>query len=78
MVRIFRGFLHGGKKVLTMRRSKKAKQVIVYFTCRNVGRSGYQLKKEKKKICRPLAAERAAAVIFVLFLSLVQGSSERR
>ena len=32
------------------------------------GRSGYQVEKEKKKTCRPIAAERLAAAMFVLFV----------
>ena len=31
-------------------------------------RSGYQVEKEKKNNCRPLAAERPAAAMFVLFV----------
>ena len=30
--------------------------------------SGYQVEKEKKNDCRPLAAERPAAAMFVLFV----------
>ena len=55
--------------MLTMGRSKKAKQVIFYFTCRNVGRSAYQVEKEKNYICRTLAAEILAAASFVSFCS---------
>ena len=49
-------------------RSQKAEQLFVCFTCRNFGRSGYQVEKEKKNNCRSLAAERPAAVMFVLFV----------
>ena len=49
-------------------RPEKAKQLFVCFTCRNFGRSGYQVKKEKKNNCRPLAAERPAAAMFVIFV----------
>ena len=54
-------YLEGG-------RSQKAKQLFVCFTCRNFGRTGYQV--EKKNNCGPLAAERPAAAmhIFVLFV----------
>ena len=58
------GCLHGGRKILAQGRSKKADQLFVWLTCRNFGRSGYQV---EKKNCRPLAAERSAAAIFVLF-----------
>ena len=34
---------------------------------RNFGRRGYQVEKKKKKNCEPLAAERSAAAMFVLF-----------
>ena len=63
-----RGCLHGGRKILALGRSEKAKQLFVCFTYRNFGPSGYQVKKEKKKNCRPLAAERPAAAMFVLFV----------
>ena len=46
----------------------KAEQLFVCFTCRNFGRSGCQMEKEKKNNCRPLAAERSAAAMFVLFV----------
>ena len=49
-------------------RSWKAEQLFVCFTCRNFGRSGYQVEKGKKNNCRPLAAERPAAAMFVLFV----------
>ena len=53
-----RGCLHGRKKILALGRSYKAKQLFVWFTCRNFGRSGHQVQKEKKKNYLPLAAER--------------------
>ena len=63
------GCLHGGRKILALGRSKKAEQLFVCFTWRRkFGRSGYQVEKEKKKNCRPLAAERPAAAMFVLFV----------
>ena len=46
-------------------------------TCRNFGWAGHQVEKKKKKICRPLAAKRPAAAMFV-FVSLELGPSERR
>ena len=49
-------------------RSEKVEKLFVCITCRNLGRSGYQVEKEKKKNCRPLAAERPVAAMFVLFL----------
>ena len=42
-----------------------AKQLFVWFTCRNYGRGCYQVEKENKKNCRPLVAERRAATMFV-------------
>ena len=44
------------------------KQLFSWFTCRNFGRSGYQEKKEKKKNCRPLDAERLAAAVLFFFV----------
>ena len=70
-----RGFLHGGRKILALGRSEKARKRFVCFTCRNFGRSGCQVEKEKKNTVS--SAERPAATIFVL-LSLVLGSSERK
>ena len=49
----FRGCLHGGRKILVPGRSEKAEKLFVCFTCRNFGRSGYQVEKEKKNNCRP-------------------------
>ena len=46
-------------------RSEKANQLFVWFTGRNFGRGGYQVEKEKKKNCRPLAAKCRSAVMFV-------------
>ena len=65
---------------MALERSLKTKQRCVWFTCRNFGRGGYKcMEKEKKKNCRPLAAERlAAAMFFFFFWSLVLGPSERR
>ena len=63
-----RGCLHGGRKILAPGRSEKAEKLFVCFTCRNFGRSGYQVEKEKKNNCRPWAAERPAAAMFVLFV----------
>ena len=51
--------------------SRKIREGGKTFRCfkyRNYGRSGYQVKKEKKNNCRPLAAERPAAAMFVLFV----------
>ena len=50
---LLRGCLHGGRKILTPGRSEKAEKLFVCFTCRNFGRSGYQVEKEKKNNCRP-------------------------
>ena len=47
------GCLHGGRKILALGRSEKAEKRFVFFTCRNFGRSGYQVEKEKKNNCRP-------------------------
>ena len=47
---------------------KKEEQLFVCFTCRNSGRSGYQVEKEKKNNCRSLAAERSVSAMFVLFV----------
>ena len=58
---ILRGCLHGVRKILEGGSTFR----LVYI--RNFGRSGYQVEKEEKKNCRPLAAERSAAAIFVLF-----------
>ena len=49
----FRGCLHGGIKILALGRSEKAEKFFVCFTCRNFGRSVYQVDKEKKNNCRP-------------------------
>ena len=48
-----RGCLHGGRKILAPGRSEKAEKHFVCFTCRNFGRSGYQVEKGKKNNCRP-------------------------
>ena len=56
-----RGCLHGGRKILEGGTT--------------FGRSGYQVEKEKKNNCRPLAAERPAAATFVLFVPLRSESS---
>ena len=48
----FRGCLHGGRKIIGLGRSKKAEKRFVCFTCRNFGRGGYQVEKEKKNNCR--------------------------
>ena len=66
-VHYLRGCLHGRCKALG--RSWKAEQLFVCFICRTFGRNGYQVEKEIKKNCRPLAAERLAAAMFVLFVS---------
>ena len=64
--------LRGGKKMLD------------WFTCRNFGQGGYQVKKEKKKNCQPLATECLARhhvsffLSFFFFLFLVVGPSEHR
>ena len=50
-------------------RSEKAEKLFVYFTCRNFGRSGYQVEKEKKNDCRPWVAERPTAAMFILFVT---------
>ena len=63
-----RGCLHGVRKILALGRSEKAEKRFVCFTCRNFGRSGYQVDKEKKINCRPWATERPAAAMFVLFV----------
>ena len=47
---------------------RRRNNFFVCFTCRIFGRSGYQVEKEKKNNCRPLAAERPAAAMFVLFV----------
>ena len=60
--------LHGGRRrILAQGRSKKADQLFLRFIYRNLGRSGYQVEKEKKKNCRPFAAERSTTAMFVLF-----------
>ena len=82
----FGGCLHGGRKIIALGRPEKAERLFVCFTCRNFGRSGYQVEKEKKNNCRPLAAACSAAAMFVLFVPstrifrakvvyMVQGSS---
>ena len=48
-----RGCLHGVRKILALGRTEKAEKRFVCFTCRNFGRSGYQVDKEKKINCRP-------------------------
>ena len=50
---VLRGCLHGGRKILAQGRSDKAEKLFVCFTCRNFGRNGYQVEKEKKNNCRP-------------------------
>ena len=35
--------LHGGRKILALGRSEKAEELFVWFRCRNVGWSGYQV-----------------------------------
>ena len=50
---LLRGCLHGQRRILALGRSEKAKKLFVCFTCRNFGRSGYQVEKEKKNNCRP-------------------------
>ena len=59
------------------RKIREGGKLFVCFTCRNFGRRVYQVEKEKKDNCRPLAAGRPAAAMF-FFLSLVLGSSERK
>ena len=49
-------------------RSKIAKRPF-RLGYRYFGGSGYQVGKEKKENCRPSAAERPAAAMFVLFCS---------
>ena len=34
------GCLYGGRKILALGRSQKAKQIFVWFTCKNFGRGG--------------------------------------
>ena len=50
----FRGCLHGGRKIdiIGLGRSEKAEKRFVCFTCRNFGRGGYQVEKEKNNNCR--------------------------
>ena len=50
---IFRGCLHGGRKILALGRSEKAEKLFVCFTCRNFGRSSHRVEKEKKDNCWP-------------------------
>ena len=61
-------FIHGGRKILALERSEKVEKLFVSFTCRNFGRSGYQVEKEKKNNVRPRAAEHLTAAMFVLFV----------
>ena len=45
-------YMWGSWEILVLGRSEKAEKLFVCFTCRNFGRSGYQVEKEKKDNCR--------------------------
>ena len=47
-LRLVRGCLHRGRKILALVRSWKAEQLFVWFRCRNFGRGGYQVEKKSK------------------------------
>ena len=50
---VYMGVGGGGGEILVLGRPEKAETLFVCFTCRNFGRSGYQVEKEKKNNYRP-------------------------
>ena len=63
----------GGRKILAQGTFR-----LLYMNCRNFGRSSYQVEKEKKKNCLPLAAESPAAAMVVLFVPSTRASERRQ
>ena len=73
---LIKGLLTWRKGYPSTRKAKKAKQLFVWFTCRNFGRGGWVTKWRMKarRNFRPLATERPAAATFVFLVLPSEGS----